>query len=72
MTIDEDRIERLISASEAQTNALTRLVQALEERRSGKVARSSRVSRTLDRPVVVDDVAAAAARQAIARHRARS
>lgn len=72
--IDSERFERLIRAIEAQTNAINRLVQVMEHKRSATTtkARSARQRRVViaERPVNVTPAVEAAVNLALARHSA--
>jgi hypothetical protein len=66
---DADRLERLIAAQEAQTNAINRLVQELQDARKKRTTKAVRTRRAPTRTVVVTERAEALARAALARHR---
>jgi hypothetical protein len=66
---DAERLERLIAAQEAQTNAINRLVQELQDARKKRTAKVVRTRRAPTRTVVVTERAEALAKAALARHR---
>lgn len=71
MALDDlgPRLDRLISAVEAQTNALSRLVRLLEPKTKRRDdAASARVRRApLDQPIVVTPIVQAAVKRALAK-----
>lgn len=73
MALDDhgSRLDRLISAVEAQTNALARLVRLLEPKtKRSEDAASVRLRRApLDEPIVVTPIVQAAVNRALAKHR---
>jgi hypothetical protein len=71
MSDDPERDARLLAAMEAQTNAINRLVQVLENKQQRAGLRASRQRRDVERTGVVNDRVKAAANSAVARVRAR-
>lgn len=64
----DDRLERLIAAQEAQTNAVNRLVQLLERGYRAREQVRSRTRRVVaDKPIVVTPMVEAAVKRALAR-----
>jgi hypothetical protein len=68
---NDDRLERLISAIEAQTNAINRMVQVSEGKQKRSTdARRNRMRRVVvDKPITVTPVVQAAVKRALARVR---
>jgi hypothetical protein len=65
----DDRLERLIAAQEAQTNAINRLVQTLEgKHKRTEQSRRTRMRRAVvDKPITVTPIVEAAVKRALAR-----